>query len=139
MFGRTTDAKLQMLKRLDVFSHLPHRKLVDLGGRLDVLDVDAGTELTHQGGNGREFFVVIEGAARVERDGVVVAIVGAGDVIGEMALLEQAPRNATVVAQTPMRLLVGSRQYFQPLLDQYPAFAEQLFEAVEQRRAAQAA
>ena len=83
----------------------------------DEVDVPAGTVLTRQGGSGQEFFVIVEGRARVERDGRHLATLGPGDFLGEMALLDERPRNATVTVDEPSRLLVIGHQDFHALLD----------------------
>ena len=83
----------------------------------DEIDVPAGTVLTRQGGSGQEFFVIVNGRARVERDGRHLATLGTGDFLGEMALLDEKPCNATVTVEEPSRLLVIGHQDFHALLD----------------------
>ena len=109
--------KRDRLRSVPLFAGLRGDELADLERLTDEIDVPAGTVLTRQGGSGQEFFVIIEGGARVERDGRHVATLGPGDFLGEMALLIEKPRNATVTVKAPSRLLVIGHQDFHALLD----------------------
>lgn len=89
--------------------------------------------LIKQGTTGYEFIVILEGQVDVVIDGHVVATLGPGDHVGEMALLDGSPRSATVVAKTPVRaLLVGSRE-FRALVDQVPSLDRKLLISLTQR------
>jgi CRP-like cAMP-binding protein len=68
-------------------------------------DVPEGTVLVRQGAIGRSSYVIVEGWAAVTVSGATIAVLGPGDHVGEMAMLDDAPRSATVTAKTPMRLL----------------------------------
>ncbi len=78
--------------------------------------VRPGCALTTEGTFGRDAFIVVEGTARVTRDGGVVAEVGPDQFIGEMALIDHGPRSASVVATTPMRVLTFDAPAFASLL-----------------------
>ena len=94
----------------------------------------AGTELTKQGGRAQEFFVVVSGTADVTRDGAHVAALEAGDFFGEVGLLGAGrERTATVVATSPMRLLVLARRQFRELLFAAPSVAARIHGAALQR------
>jgi CRP-like cAMP-binding protein len=80
------------------------------------IDVPAGAVLCREGHRGDEFFVVLEGSARVTMAGQPVNSIGPGGFFGELALLDNGPRTATVTADSEMRLLVLSRQEFVVLL-----------------------
>jgi CRP-like cAMP-binding protein len=95
----------------------------------------AGRELIRQGAPGGEFIVVVDGEAEVRRDGEVVAVRGAGTFFGEMALLFDRPRNASVVARGPMTIDVIDRQDFRRLLEEYPDLYAPLLAATAQRLA----
>ncbi len=84
------------------------------------MKVDAGRVLVAQGGLGREFVLILEGSARVERDGKAIARLGRGDFFGEMSLIDRRTRSATVTAETPVVLLVVETRYFGSLLDTVP-------------------
>ena len=75
----------------------------------------SGKELARQGEFGQEFFVIVDGTAEVVRDDARIAELGPGDFFGEMALLEEERRTATVRAASPMRVLVMTRQNFRSL------------------------
>lgn len=99
----------------------------------DELTVSAGRVLTRQGEAGREFVVIVEGRATVERDGVKVADLEAGAHFGELALLDDHPRNATVTAETDLRIKVIDRRAFQALLDEAPHLTKNLLRATVHR------
>lgn len=139
MLGSFRDEKLDLLAEVPLFDHLSRRELHAVARLLDVVEVPAGRELVREGTVGREFFVIIEGTAAVERDGRPVATVTAGDVVGEMSLLDGGPRSATVVASSDLRLLVGERRTFAPLLDADERVRTRVLEAVTTRQEANAA
>lgn len=89
--------------------------------------------LIKQGTTGYEFIVILEGDVEVSIDGHVIASLGPGDHVGEMALLDGAPRNASVIAKSDVRaLLVGSRE-FRSLVDQVPSLDRKLLVSLTQR------
>ena len=105
--------------------------------RVEALTTDIhireGRVLCRQGEIGREAFVIIDGEASVEVDGVKVATLRRNDVFGEMALLDGGPRVATVTAITPMEVLVLNRQEFSSVLRAAPDVATRLLAAVSRR------
>ena len=132
MARKTTE---EMLARVPLFAGLSKKELGEISGLATPLNLSEGRELTHQGGRGYEFIVVLEGTVEVLIDGKVVATCGAGDFFGEMALLEDRPRTATVVAKTDVTVDVIGRHEFLGLLDQHPLIDEQLRAAMERRLA----
>lgn len=86
----------------------------------------AGTILARQGEPGTEFFVVVSGQVRVERDGSAVAELGPGDHAGELALLTGEPRQATLVTDTEVEVLVFDRREFATLLEVAPSLVTRL-------------
>ncbi len=106
----------------------------------DVVDVEAGHVLTVAGRTGQECFVVVDGEATVIIGGREVACVGRGSLIGEMSLIDRRPRSATVVALTPMRVVVFSRPAFAAVVADAPLVASNVLAMVTMRlRAAQKA
>ena len=92
-----------------------------------------GDQLIKQGTTGYEFIVILEGEVQVLIDGEVVADLGAGDHVGEMALLDGSPRNATVTAKGAVRaLLVGARE-FRALVELVPSLDRKLLISLTQR------
>ncbi len=106
-----------------------------MGALASRVKVPSGATLTHQGKPGREFLVVLEGTVEVRIDGEVVATCGAGDFFGEIALLEHAPRTATVVATSDVVVDVINKAEFATLLSDHPAIAATLRSAVAERLA----
>jgi len=102
--------------RQPVFSALRGRDLERVGQLADEIDVPAGKVLMRQGDTGQEFFIVVDGTLRVERDGKAIAERGPGAFVGEIALVDEAPRSATVTCETPCRLLVIGHREFHALL-----------------------
>jgi len=105
------------------FTPVELRRVAGLARRQDVA---AGTVLCQQGDPGHEFFVVRDGRVRVDRDGQPVAVLGAGDWFGELALLDRAPRSATVTATEATTVLVIGEADFTVLIDEVPALAHHL-------------
>ncbi len=82
----------------------------------DEIDLRQGTVLTREGRPGREFFVLIDGTADVTRKGKKIADLGPGDWLGEIALITDSPRTATVTATSPVRALVITDRDFRQLV-----------------------
>jgi CRP-like cAMP-binding protein len=106
-----------MLRELSLFASLSDAELRRVDHLTCEIEVPAGAVLMKQGQIGREVFVVVSGTADVSIDGHTVARVGPGEPLGEMALLEGAPRTATVTAVTPMHVLVMDPGQFADLLE----------------------
>lgn len=121
------------LAGLPLFSALSKRDLQRLARATDEIQVAAGTELTTQGGVGREAFVIVSGTATVAKDGRIEAEVGPGAHIGELALLDGGPRSATVTATTDMTVLVLSKPAFNAVLDEIPTLAHKLLVSLARR------
>jgi CRP-like cAMP-binding protein len=105
-----------MLRGLSLFAGLSDAELRRVDALTCEIEVLPGTVLIKQGQVGREVFIVAAGIADVSIDRRNVARVGPGEPLGEMALLEGAPRSATVTALTPMRVLVLDPGQFADLL-----------------------
>jgi CRP-like cAMP-binding protein len=120
MFHRKSD-RLDRLAKVPLFKGLSKRELRLIDQRADEVHVKAGRTLAKQGERGREFLLILEGQARVERDGKVIARLKDGDVFGEMALIDNEPRSASVIADGPMALMVVSRPMFGDMLESSPS------------------
>ncbi|MEO6294831.1 MAG: cyclic nucleotide-binding domain-containing protein [Candidatus Limnocylindria bacterium] len=114
------DEKLELLHRIPLFSGLDKRQLLRLGQLTDEVDVADGRVLMREGQPGDELFIVIQGTLRVEREGQVVARRGPGEFVGEIALVDEGPRVATVVSDGPARLLVVGHRAFHTLMEEFP-------------------
>ena len=122
------------LRRIQLFDGLSRKQLKLLAMRVDEVDVPPGKVLCCKGKTADEFFVIEEGTAKVVRDGQYLDELGPGDFFGEMGHLDNAPRNADVIAETPLTLLVLRRAALKELERDAPALARRLRRSVEQRR-----
>ena len=127
------DAKLELLRRVPLFAGLGRKELEEVGALVDEVDLPAGQVLTTEGRYGSEFFVIVSGTARVERDGVHVRTLHDGDFLGEIALIDGRPRSATVTLESPARLLVLGHREFDSLLDRFPNIQRAVLQALAQR------
>lgn len=127
------DPRVDRLRAVPLFSGTNDKHLEFIASRVEEVDVRAGRVLTEQGQSGGEFFIVLSGEAEVKRDGKVVDTIKPGDFFGEIALLDNGPRTATVTARTPMRLLVLSHGQFQDVLHSESELAVTLLHAVTRR------
>lgn len=107
---------LNVLRDVPLFSGLNARELARVDRLITPVDLKAGEALTTEGTSGRQAFIVISGHAEVTISGDLVAIVGPGEVVGEMALLDHRPRTATVTAVESMRAFVVDPGSFNSLL-----------------------
>ncbi|MDQ2983401.1 MAG: cyclic nucleotide-binding domain-containing protein [Actinomycetota bacterium] len=114
------DPKVDLLKEVPLFANCSDRGLATLASITDEVDLQEGKELTHEGDLGREFFVIVDGTADVRVGGEKVQTLGPGDFLGEIALVEHTPRTATVVATSPIQVLVIRDQEFRGLLEKHP-------------------
>lgn len=127
------NAKVEMLRRVPLFAHCSKRELQEIAGLADELALGAGRELTREGERGSEFFVILDGDAVVRRKGRKIDAVAGGDFVGEMSLVSGRPRNATVVAETPLRTLVVTRRDFERLLKTSPGIQLKVLKALADR------
>ena len=127
------DAFVEHLQQVPMFSALSKRDLQLLARRAEDVRVPAGKVLVNEGETGHEFFVILDGTARVTRRGKRVATLGPGSAFGELALLDKAPRNATVIAETPMELVVLGQREFAGIIDEVPGFARKLLAGMASR------
>jgi CRP-like cAMP-binding protein len=117
------------LTELPLFSDASRSELATINQKLTRLTLPAGTVLVHEGEPGREFMVLVDGEAEVSQGGDVIAKVGRGDVVGEMALLAesgQGLRNASVTALTKVEVYVGNRAEFRQLVTAVSSFAKKV-------------
>jgi CRP-like cAMP-binding protein len=127
------DAKVELISRAPLFADCSKRELRQIAGISDELDVPADTTLTKEGASGREFILIVEGAAEVHRRGRKVNTLGAGDFLGEIALITGTPRTATVTTTEPTHVLVLTSQAFRSLLRQVPSIQIKVLETLARR------
>lgn len=104
--------EIAVLRRVPMLSQLPVPSVEHLASRLRHVTVRSGTPVFEQGDVGVGFYVITAGRADVVGDGAVVRTLGAGDSFGEIALLHDAPRTATVRATADLALIVLDRDVF---------------------------
>ena len=105
-------AELELLGRTSIFAPLPYAGLRRLAASLGERHADAGEELVRQGDEGDLVYVIAEGRVSVEQDGDVLRELGPDDVFGELALILDVPRTATVTAIEPVVLRTLARAPF---------------------------
>jgi CRP/FNR family transcriptional regulator, cyclic AMP receptor protein len=127
------DEKLELLKSVPLFAGFGGRELTRVGMLADVVDLPAGRVLMRQGETGREMFVIVRGRAEIERDGQVIGEVGDGGILGEIALVDEGPRSATVRLTEPSQLLVVAHREFHSLMDEMPTLRMQVLETLASR------
>ena len=123
------------LSDVPIFSSLKKKELELIARQADEIDVPAGKVLAQQGEFGDQFFVIEQGSAEVVRDGDRVGELGPGDFFGEMALLDEDRRTATVTATSSMTLIVMTRASFRAVESAMPHVHSVVRAAIEQRRA----
>jgi CRP/FNR family transcriptional regulator, cyclic AMP receptor protein len=121
------------LASIDLFSSLSKRERREISQYADEIDVPEATQLVREGEFAYEFFVIEEGSAEVVRDGDHVADLGPGDFLGEMGIVGKTQRNASVVARSPMRVIVLSEQDFRGISRAFPDVGDRIQQAVEER------
>ena len=113
-----TGPRFTALRAVPMFAALPNAALRRVDAQMTELRVPAGTVLTRQHEFGREAFIIAEGRAAIIVDGTIVSSAAAGDLIGEVALLDSGPRTATVTALTAMRVYVLDPAQFGALFEE---------------------
>jgi CRP/FNR family cyclic AMP-dependent transcriptional regulator len=121
------------LASIQLFSSLPGEALRKLAFWVSELSVSEGKHLVEEGDYAYDLFIIQDGTAEVTHDGQSVAELGPGDVFGEMGVLKDEQRNATVVAKTPMRLLTLSHWDVKRLRKTAPEVLEQLSGVIQER------
>jgi CRP/FNR family transcriptional regulator, cyclic AMP receptor protein len=127
------NAKIGLIASIPLFERCSKRELTEIATIADELTLPAGRKLAAEGAQGHEFVVIVEGAAEVRRRGKVVNRLGAGDFLGEIALVTGRPRSATVTTTEPSRLLVLTAPAFRRLLRDQPALQLKVLDAVADR------
>jgi len=116
----------EQLGKIPLFADLDKKHLAEISSLVTQIEVKQGKDLTREGEHGNEFIIILEGEAEVKVGGAVVATRGPGDYFGEIALISNRPRTATVTATTPMKLEVIGRREFQTMLHDNPTIATEL-------------
>jgi CRP/FNR family transcriptional regulator, cyclic AMP receptor protein len=124
---------LDDLRRLPIFANVHESDVAKIAEMGEPVDAESGAVLMDQGDVGTECFFVMSGSAGVYSGGQHIAGINAGSIVGEMALLGHKPRNASVIAETPMRLLSFNIAAFKKLLEAMPGSRDVIMKVLEAR------
>jgi CRP/FNR family transcriptional regulator, cyclic AMP receptor protein len=127
------NAKVELISNVPLFFGCSKQELALIAAIADELDVREGTTLIREGDRGREFFIIVDGTASVTRHGHKLNELRAGDWAGEIALITDAPRTATVVTTSPARLLVVTERAFRSVLEEVPSISMKLIKTLGER------
>jgi CRP-like cAMP-binding protein len=131
--GEDGDMDVERLRRLELFGDLDHHDLSAVARRVEEVVVAAGDLLIEEGALPYELFVIEEGTADVEHEGEVLASLGSGDVVGEMAVIRQERRGASVRASSPIRALAIGVEEFREMSEEMPEIARQIRSTMKAR------
>ena len=128
-----TEANLKILAGVPMLSGLSRRQLRGVLDRMSEHDYKEGASMVRQGTRGETLFLLTEGSAKVVRGGRTVTKLSPGDFFGEIAVLDRRPRTASVVAASPVKVLVLHREDLRDILAAEPQAAWALLEALAAR------
>jgi porphyrinogen peroxidase len=128
-----------VLRKIPLFAMCTAYELKFIASRVQSREFPIGAKLCAQGERASEFFVVVDGNAEARRDGSVLRTMGPGDFFGEIALIDEGPRTATVTSTSPLRCLVIASPQFRDVLGQNANIAVRILDAVTRRLRATAA
>jgi CRP-like cAMP-binding protein len=127
------NSKVELLKHVPLFAGCSKKELAHIAMVADEIDFRPGKTLIREGEPGREFFVLVEGAAEISRRGKRIDTAGPGEFFGEMALVTDQPRNATVTTTSDVDALVITARDFRDLIGDNPLIALKVMRAVAER------
>ncbi len=133
MLFRRRSEKADVLKKVPLFQNLSKRDLDTIARIADEVESKPGEVLIRQGEPGREFILIADGKVRIERNGKVLAHLGPGEFIGEMALLDGQPRSASAITEEPSSILVIHWGRFWPLLETIPGVQRKMLVSMSGR------
>ncbi len=136
MFGRHNKLDTSWLGSVPFFRDFSEDELGEVASLGNRVEAEDGAELTDQGRFGDVCYVIVEGSANVLMNGEYVATVSSGSMVGEMAILEHRPRNATVVAEGEMVLVAFTTQDFRSMLERSPSANEKVLSMLNARMSA---
>ena len=127
------DAKVDLISRVPLFARCSKKELRLIANLADQVEWPEGTTLIKEGRPGSEFFILIEGTASVSHGGGKVRELAAGEWVGEIALVANVPRTATVVTTSPVRALVLTRGGFSQVIEDSPSIAAKVMAVLGER------
>jgi CRP-like cAMP-binding protein len=126
-------SKEAAIKGVPLFAKCSKGEIELVAKLADEIDLPAGKTLMREGETGREFFIILDGTAEVRRGDELLATLGPGGFCGEMALVDQVPRMATVTATTPIDVLVLTGQGFSGLRGRLPNMDQTVLDEIAER------
>ena len=127
------DEREEALGRIPLFERCSAHELRHIAARTQGRDYSAGAVLCREGERGDEFFIIAEGSAEARLGGVPLRTLRSGDFFGEIGLIDEGARSATVIATTKLRCFVIPSREFRDVLSQNPAIAIRVLDAVTHR------
>jgi CRP/FNR family cyclic AMP-dependent transcriptional regulator len=121
------------LRAIPLFAGLGKKERREVARQGDEVEVEAGRHLVREGEFAYEFFAIEDGTAEVRRGKQLLAELGPGDFFGEMGLIGNVTRNASVIAATPLRVMVLTGSAFRHIERELPAVSKQIRKAIEER------
>ncbi|MFT4774033.1 MAG: CRP/FNR family cyclic AMP-dependent transcriptional regulator [Candidatus Azotimanducaceae bacterium] len=125
--------QLESLKNVPLFNACSKKELETVAKAADEIMMTEGSLIVDQGQTGREAFVILSGEVTIKRSGRKVATLGAGDVVGELSLLDHGPRTASAICATDCTLLVIDQRRFIGVLNDVPSIAYKLMGVLASR------
>ena len=121
------------LAAIPLFAHLSSRQLKKIAASTNEDTYETGDVIIHEGGRSRSMFVIVEGTASVARDGQTITQLTPGEFFGELSMIDERPRAASVVADTPMRCLVVKHEVLRDAVMSDPQVAWSLLRTLASR------
>jgi serine/threonine protein phosphatase PrpC len=120
------DLKIETIRRMPIFKFLSYKELVRILNITEVMEAERKQTVIREGDEGEDLFIVLKGSVRVHKGETDIVTLGAGDHFGEMALIDKAPRSASVSAAEPSQLLRIGRSDFFGVIRNEPRLATKL-------------
>lgn len=133
MLPRMAKAPVELIEKVPLFSDLDKRELKEIADSMKERTFNAGDTVTEEGKGGVGFFVIDEGSAKVSVAGQDIRTLGAGDYFGEIGLIADIDRTATITAETDLRCYGMTFWDFRPLVESNASIAWKLLLAMAQR------
>jgi CRP/FNR family transcriptional regulator, cyclic AMP receptor protein len=132
------ETKVDQLSRISLFTDVPRAVLAPLAEKVKERCLETGERLVREGDQGDSMFVIVAGKVKIVKENtegseIILNHCGPGEAIGEMSLLDQEPRSASVFATVPTQLLELKQEIFLDILDQQPEIALMLIRSMSSR------
>jgi len=136
MLRAMPESQVELLKRVPLFSDLDDRELKQLAASMKERTFSPGDAITEEGKGGVGFFVIADGTAKVSVGGNEVRTLGTGDYFGEIGLIADVDRTATITADGPLRCYGMTSWDFRPLVESNASIAWKLLQELARRAGA---